>query len=59
MPNIYILEFCNNLYMEHTFCSCLIRCIKPVYPLSNFIEVGVYKNSIWVIASKYVVLLNI
>ena len=26
---------------------------------SNFIEVGVYKNSIWVIAFKCVVLLNI
>ena len=28
LPNIYILEFCKNLYMEHTFCSCLMRCIN-------------------------------
>ena len=28
LPNIYILEFCKNLYMEHTFCICVIRCIN-------------------------------
>ena len=26
LPKIQILEFCNNLYMRHTFWRCLIRC---------------------------------
>ena len=26
MPNIQILEFCNELHMRHTLWSCLVRC---------------------------------
>ena len=28
LPNIRILEVCKNIYMQHTFWSCLIRCIN-------------------------------
>ena len=28
LPKIQICKFCNNPYMQHTFWSCLIRCIN-------------------------------